>query len=105
LPVCRAEADPNWPPVPVYRSSLEMSVVIDDNLLAREFVSFCLARRGHKWPELYDEMCQVASYRLFRDMGYRELNDHGVSLSLSNMDRLAALADTLASSKASCRTS
>jgi hypothetical protein len=85
--------------------SPEMFVVIDDNALAREFVSFCLERRGHKWPELYDEMCRVASYRLFRDMGYRELNDHGVSLSLLNMDTLAALADNLASSRTSCQTS
>ena len=100
LPAGRAEADPNWHLSPIDHPSLEVSVVVDDNLLAREFVSFCLERRGHKWPELYDEMCQVASYRLFRDMGYRELNDHGVSLSLSNMDTLAALADTLTSSQA-----
>jgi CheY-like chemotaxis protein len=82
-----------------------MFVVVDDNAVAREFVSFCLERRGHKWPDLYDEMCRVASYRLFRDMGYRELTDHGVSLSLSNMETLAALAENLASSRASCRTS
>jgi hypothetical protein len=80
-------------------------VVVDDDLLAREFVSFCLERRGFQWPELYDEMCRVASYRLFKGMGYRELNDHGVSLSLSNIGRLASLADTLASSQTSCRTS
>lgn len=46
-------------------------MVVDDNPLAREFVSFCLERRGYKWPELYDEMCRVASYRLFKGMGYR----------------------------------
>ncbi|HUS69687.1 MAG TPA: hypothetical protein VM075_02780 [Anaerolineae bacterium] len=82
-----------------------MSVVIEDNALAEEFVSFCLERRGHKWPELYDEMCRVASYRLFRDMGYRELRDHGVSLSLANMARLAALADALSSSGTSYQAS
>jgi hypothetical protein len=82
-----------------------MSVVIDDNALAEEFVSFCLERRGHKWPELYDEMCRVASYRLFRDMGYRELCDHGVSLSLANMERLAALADAVSSSRSSYQAS
>jgi hypothetical protein len=74
-----------------------MSVVIDDGVIAEEFVTFCLERRGHEWPELYDEMCRVASHRLFRGMGYRELQDHGVSLSLANMERLATLAATLSS--------
>jgi hypothetical protein len=83
-----------------------MSVVVDDKSVAEEFVFFCLERRGHQWPELYDEMCRVASHRLFRDMGYSELHDHGVSLSLSNMDRLADLADALSSSSGpSCRAS
>jgi hypothetical protein len=79
-------------------------VVVDDNPLAREFVSFCVERRGCKWPELYDEMCRVASYRLFKGMGYRELNDHGVSLSLSNLDSLAGIANALSSSQTSSRT-
>ena len=78
--------------------SLERLVVIEDNPLAEEFVCFCLERRGYKWPELYDEMCRVASHRLFRGMGYTELQDQGVSLSLANMNKLAALAETLASS-------
>ncbi len=76
-------------------------MVAADNPLAQEFVSFCLERRGYEWPELYDEMCRVASHRLFKGMGYTELNDHGVSLSLANMPELAALAQTLASSQAS----
>jgi len=74
-------------------------VVIEDNALAEEFVFFCLQRRGCKWPELYDEMCRVASHRLFKGMGYTELKDHGVSLSLANIGQLAALAETLASSR------
>jgi hypothetical protein len=74
-------------------------MVVEDNPVAAEFVGFCLERRGHKWPELYDEMCRVASHRLFRGMGYAELGDHGVSLSLSNMSQLATLAQTLASSQ------
>ncbi len=77
---------------------VERSVVIEDNALAEEFVFFCLERRGCKWPELYDEMCRVASHRLFKGMGYTELKDHGVSLSLVNMGQLAALAEALASS-------
>ena len=80
-------------------------MVVDDDVIAEEFVSFCLERRGHKWPELYDEMCRVASHRLFRGMGYRELHDHGVSLSLANMERLATLATTLSSSRTSVQAS
>jgi hypothetical protein len=82
-----------------------MSVVVDDGVIAEEFVTFCLERRGHEWPELYDEMCRVASHRLFRGMGYRELHDHGVSLSLANMERLATLATTLSSSRTSVQAS
>lgn len=73
-------------------------MVVEDNRVAEEFVSFCLERRGYKWPELYDEMCRVASHRLFKGMGYSELRDHGVSLSLENMNGLASLARTLSSS-------
>lgn len=80
-------------------------MVVDDGVIAEEFVTFCLERRGHKWPELYDEMCRVASHRLFRGMGYRELHDHGVSLSLANMERLATLATTLSSSRTSVQAS
>ena len=80
-------------------------MVVDDDVIAEEFVTFCLERRGHKWPELYDEMCRVASHRLFRGMGYRELHDHGVSLSLANMERLATLATTLSSSRTSVQAS
>ena len=80
-------------------------MVVDDGVIAEEFVTFCLERRGHKWPELYDEMCRVASHRLFRGMGYRELHDHGVSLGLANMERLATLAATLSSSRTSVQAS
>lgn len=80
-------------------------MVVDDGVIAEEFVTFCLERRGHEWPELYDEMCRVASHRLFRGMGYRELHDHGVSLSLANMERLATLATTLSSSRTSVQAS
>ena len=80
-------------------------MVVDDSQLVAEFVSFCLERRGSEWPELYDEMCRVASYRLFKGMGYRELSDHGVSLSLANMGELATLAQTLSSSRTPRRVS
>ncbi len=78
---------------------------VEDNPVAAEFVCFCLERRGNHWPELYDEMCRVASHRLFRGMGYAELSDQGVSLSLANMSRLATLAETLASSPPTYRSS
>jgi hypothetical protein len=78
-------------------------MLVEDNPVAVEFVSFCLERRGCKWPELYDEMCRVASHRLFKGMGYTELCDHGVSLSLVNTDQLAGLARTLAASQSSRR--
>ncbi len=74
-------------------------MIAEDNPVAVEFVVFCLERRGYKWPELYDEMCRVASRRLFKGMGYTELSDHGVSLSLASMTQLAALAQTLSSSR------
>ena len=80
-------------------------MVVDDGVLAEEFVTFCLERRGHQWPELYDEMCRVASHRLFKGMGYRELHDHGVSLGLTNMNQLASLAATLSSAGSSIQAS
>ena len=33
--------------------------------VAVDFISFCLARRSVDWPFLYDEMCYVASNRLY----------------------------------------
>ena len=33
---------------------------------AMEFVRFCHRRKRVGWPELYDEMCAVASRGLFR---------------------------------------
>ena len=58
---------------------------------AAEFVRFCYRRRRVGWPELYDEMCQVASRGLFRGWGSAELTDHGVVLSLFGCTSLAML--------------
>lgn len=63
-----------------------------------EFVTFCLERKGYQWPALYDEMCWVASRRLFRGMGYAELSEHGIFLGLTGLDRLRQLAERLAPS-------
>ncbi len=60
---------------------------------ALDFVRFCYRRRQVGWPELYDEMCAVAARRAFQGMGYAELIDSGISFSLDELPRLAAIAD------------
>jgi hypothetical protein len=57
---------------------------------AVEFIRFCYARRRVGWPELYDEMCAVASRGLFRGWGPEELATQGVQFGLFDMPRLAA---------------
>jgi hypothetical protein len=58
---------------------------------AVEFVRFCYGRRKVGWPELYDEMCHVATRGLFRGMGRDALADVGVGFSLFETPQLAAL--------------
>jgi hypothetical protein len=58
---------------------------------AAEFVRFCYRRRMVGWPELYDEMCAVASRGLFRGWGPSELAEHGVGFGLFELPALAAL--------------
>jgi hypothetical protein len=71
---------------------------------AAEFVRFCFARRRVGWPELYDEMCAVASRGLFRGWGPDELAEHGVGFGLFEMPRLAAfVADIVAHDRARAR--
>ncbi|HUG30911.1 MAG TPA: hypothetical protein VMQ65_10415 [Candidatus Limnocylindria bacterium] len=57
---------------------------------AVEFIRFCHARRRVGWPELYDEMCAVASRGLFRGWGPDELAAEGIGFGLFEMPRLAA---------------
>ena len=57
---------------------------------AVEFIRFCYARRRVGWPELYDEMCAVASRRLFRGWGPDDLATHGIRFGLFEMHGLAA---------------
>ena len=59
---------------------------------AVEFIRFCYARRRVGWPELYDEMCAVASRGLFRGWGPEELAEAGVKFGLFEMPHLAATA-------------
>ncbi len=53
----------------------------------RDFVLFCIERRGSDWPDLYDEMAMVAGQRLFRGMGYEDLKKLGLSLCVNGLDR------------------
>jgi hypothetical protein len=56
---------------------------------AVEFIRFCYARRRVGWPELYDEMCAVASRGLFRGWGPDDLAGPGIGFGLFEMPHLA----------------
>src|ERR1044071_8790387 len=60
---------------------------------AVEFIRFCHGRRRVGWPELYDEMCAVASRGLFRGWGPDDLEAHGIQFGLVEM---ACLSTTVA---------
>jgi hypothetical protein len=57
----------------------------------RDFILFCVDRRGVDWPVLYDEMACVAGQRLFRGLGRAELKQMGLSLSLDSLDETLEL--------------
>ena len=59
---------------------------------AVEFIRFCYRRRRVGWPELYDEMCAVASRGLFHGLVTDDLAAHGIGFSLFDTPALAALA-------------
>jgi len=63
--------------------------------VAFEFACYIAARmpRNTPWPYVYDEMCRVARSRSFHGMGYAELSDAGVSLSITGLDRICQLLD------------
>jgi hypothetical protein len=69
-------------------------VVADEPVadMAIEFIAFCYERNRREWPKLYDEMCHVASKRLYRGLGYDELKDAGVDLTFTGMTRLSRIA-------------
>jgi len=69
------------------------------SLVAREFVCFCVERNGKEWPALYDEMCWVAGRRLFKGLGYTELRELGLSLSLTHIDDTISMIDTVTTEK------
>ncbi len=69
-----------------------------------EFVRFCRSRRRVTWPELYDEMCDVARRRLFRGWGFDELAQNGIEFGLFQMGALAAVTRRIVAEEAEART-
>ena len=65
------------------------------NLVAHDFILFCIHRCDKEWPALYDEMCWVAGHRLFRGLGYAELRKAGLSLSLTKIEDTIKMVDTI----------
>ena len=57
----------------------------------RDFILFCIDRRGAGWPVLYDEMAWVAGQRLFQGLGRTELKQLGLSLALDSLDKTLEL--------------
>ena len=70
---------------------------------AEAFVKFCYQRRRVGWPELYDEMCAVATRGLFRGMGHDDLAEIGVGFSLFETPRLAQLVTRIATEEQAAR--
>ena len=70
---------------------------------AEAFVRFCYQRRRLGWPELYDEMCAVATRGLYRGMGHDALAEIGIGFSLFETPRLAALVTRVANEEQAAR--
>jgi len=64
--------------------------------VAVDFISFCLSRREVEWPYLYDEMCYVASNKLYRGLGYEELREVGLDLALTGLVKTSRIANEVA---------
>src|SRR2546423_15722107 len=64
--------------------------------IAIDFISFCLSRRAVDWPFLYDEMCYVASNKLYRGFGYEELREVGLDLAVSALVKTSRIANEVA---------
>ena len=61
--------------------------------VAVDFISFCFSRRSVEWPLLYDEMCYVASNKLYRGLGYEELREIGLDLTLGGLVQTSRIAN------------
>jgi len=92
LPECAVPDDDAR--VAVIERSGEARGVADERVarVAIDFIVYCFARRSVQWPQLYDEMCFVAGNRLFKGLGYEELRDAGLDLTLGGMSRTSRLA-------------
>ncbi len=66
----------------------------------RDFILFCIERRGSQWPALYDEMARVAGQRLFDNMGHEELKLLGLSLRVSSLDQTLEMVQQVTAQKA-----
>ncbi len=67
------------------------------NPQVRDFVLFCIERRGTEWPSLYDEMARVAAQRAFKGLGITELREMGLSLALDSLDKTYELVKQIVS--------
>jgi hypothetical protein len=74
-----------------------------DTEAALDFVRFCHRRKRASWPELYDEMCHVASRGLYHGWGFGELAEHGIAFGLAEMPRLAGLVSEVVGQEAGRR--
>ena len=70
---------------------------------AEAFVRFCYQRRRVGWPELYDEMCAVATRGLYRGMGHEALAEIGVGFGLFETPRLAQLVTRIVTEEQAAR--
>ena len=70
---------------------------------AEAFVRFCYQRRRVGWPELYDEMCAVATRGLYQGMGHDALAEIGVGFSLFETPRLAQLVSRIVAEEQAAR--
>ena len=76
------------------RSSTEEDEGLPDERIAQvaiDFILFCFERRGVGWPSLYDEMCFVAGNRLYRGLGYEELQEAGLDFTLGGLGKTSRL--------------
>lgn len=60
--------------------------------VAIDFIAFCYELDRREWPRLYDTMCLVASKRLYRGLGYEELKDAGIDLTINGVTKLSRIA-------------
>jgi hypothetical protein len=60
-----------------------------------EFIRFCYGRRRVSWPEIYDDMCAVASRGSFRGWGFADLARNGIGFTIPELPRLAELVDRI----------